>query len=191
MAARHLSLLTLALTLALALACAVSSCSGAPPRGEAPAPSLASELPLKLTLPKLGGGTLSLEALRGKPVLLSLFTTWCLLCQEEAPRLVRLDERFRGAGLQVVGIALNSEGVRPSSLVALYVEQQGFRFPVAIAAPDDLDLVGALGLTPPERLPRTLLLDGSGRVVLDQVGGTRFQAVENKVLELLGERRPR
>lgn len=167
-----------ALTLTLALA----SCRP-PPAAEPLLPE--TRAAVQLTLPRLGGGTLSLEAQRGRPVVLSLFTTWCFRCQAEAPFFQRLHERFAARGLLVVGIALNAGGTRPAELVRLYVEETGFRFPVLIAAPDDLELVGGLGRTP--EIPRTLLLDPEGRILLDQVGETRFAALEAAVLRVLGE----
>jgi cytochrome c biogenesis protein CcmG/thiol:disulfide interchange protein DsbE len=139
-----------------------------------------------MTLPRLGGGSLSLQSLRGRPVLITLFTTWWVPCQEEAPAFLRLDERFRSRGLAVVGIALNTGGTTPAKLVALYVEEVGLRFPVLLASPDDLELMGGLG--PTKAVPRTILLDGEGRIVLDQTGATRFQELERKILELLGRR---
>jgi thiol-disulfide isomerase/thioredoxin len=170
--------------LPLALLPTLFGCSGPSP-GPAPA-ALHSGVPVQMTLPRVGGGALSLSSLRGRPVLITLFTTWCIPCQVEAPGFVRLDERFRPRGLAVVGIALNSEGTTPARLVDLYVEDVGFRFPVLLAAPDDLELIGGLG--PTRSVPRTVLLDGAGRMVLDQVGETRFQAVESRVLGLLGQR---
>lgn len=142
--------------------------------------------PVQLTLPRLGGGVLSLDAYRGRPVVLTLFTTWCFLCQAEAPSFQRLHERFGASGLQVLGVALNSEGARPMELVRLYVEDCGFRFPILLAEPDNLELIGAFGKTP--QIPRTLLLDLEGRVTLDQLGQTRFAALEARIRELLARR---
>ena len=141
--------------------------------------------PVSMTLPRLDGGKLSLASLRGRPVLLTLFTTWWVPCQEEAPAFVRFDERFRQDGLAVVGIALDNAGITPARLVQLYVSEMGIRFPVLLAPPDDLELVGGVGAT--KAVPRTLLLDRQGRIVLEHVGRTRFQALEAKVLELLGK----
>ena len=170
--------------LPLALLPTLVGCRGPSP-GPEPA-ALLSSAPVQMTLSRVGGGTLSLSSLRGRPVLITLFTTWCIPCQVEAQGFVRLDERFRPRGLAVVGIALNSGGTTPAKLVDLYVEDVGFRFPVLLASPDDLELVGGLGLT--RAVPRTVLLDGTGRAVLDQVGQTRFQALESTILELLGRR---
>jgi len=46
------------------------------------------------TLPDLGGKPLSLRQLRGRPVLVSFFATWCPPCVEEAPSLESLARRI-------------------------------------------------------------------------------------------------
>lgn len=45
-------------------------------------------------LPDLTGKSVSLRTLRGKPVLVSFFATWCPPCVEEAPSLETLAERL-------------------------------------------------------------------------------------------------
>src|SRR5512141_1708222 len=49
------------------------------------------------TLPELGGKMVALRSLRGKPVLVSFFATWCPPCVEEAPSLDVLAKRIGDA----------------------------------------------------------------------------------------------
>jgi peroxiredoxin len=127
----------------------------------------------------------SLEDLRGYPVVVTLFTTWCLRCQAEAPRFVQMHERLRRCGLRMVGVVLDVE--TSHAVIKTYVDYLGFRFPVALAAPTDLDLVAAFG--PTKAVPRTLLLDRDGRIVLDQHSQTDFPGLEQRVRDLLAKRR--
>jgi cytochrome c biogenesis protein CcmG, thiol:disulfide interchange protein DsbE len=169
--------------LLLALSLPLPGCPPGPDRRDDPPPSGAPARALRLTLPRLGGGTLSLESLRGRPVLITLFTTWCLRCQAEAPLFVRTHERYRGRGLAVVGVAVD---LKASSMIQAYVDFVSFRFDVLYARPDHLDLVGAIGPTP--QVPRTVLLDASGKVVLDQMGQTDFTALEIALERILRSR---
>lgn len=57
------------------------------------------------TLQELEGGTLSLEDLAGKPVLLNFWATWCDPCREEAPVLQSFHERY-GDRVTLVGVNL-------------------------------------------------------------------------------------
>ena len=49
-------------------------------------------------------GTLSLASLRGKAVYLNFFATWCPPCNEEAPAINALQQRYAADGLRVVGV---------------------------------------------------------------------------------------
>jgi thiol-disulfide isomerase/thioredoxin len=134
-----------------------------------------------MTLPLLKGGEVALERMRGAPVVITLFTTWCLRCQAEAPLFNQLFAAHARQGLRMLGIAVD---VRTKvTLIRTYVEFVKFRFDVALAQPDDLELVGGLGRT--RRVPRTVLLDRHGAIVLDHVGQTDFPALRRRVVQLL------
>jgi len=69
------------------------------------------------TQPTSTGGTLTLSSLRGKPVYLNFFATWCPPCKDEAPYINSLQKQYASRGLQVVGIdelesASQAEGFR-------------------------------------------------------------------------------
>lgn len=165
-------------TLAL-VAGACGSTSRKPGPGGPPA---AGARPVELSLPRLGGGRIEVQQLRGRPVVITMFTTWCLRCQAEAPRFVELHERH-GARLALLGLAMDVRGFR---LIKTYVDHVGFRFPVMLAPPNDLDLVTAMGKT--RRVPRTLLLDRQGRIALDHQGYTDFAQLHARINGLLKHR---
>jgi cytochrome c biogenesis protein CcmG/thiol:disulfide interchange protein DsbE len=83
-----------------ALAALLSACSSGDGSGVArvgqPAPQWSE--------PTANGSTFSLASLRGKPVYLNFFATWCEPCNEEAPYINALQKQFAARGLQVVGI---------------------------------------------------------------------------------------
>jgi cytochrome c biogenesis protein CcmG/thiol:disulfide interchange protein DsbE len=56
------------------------------------------------TLPTIGGKTLSLASLRGKPVYLNFFASWCPPCNEEAPSIGKLSDKYKAKGLNVIGV---------------------------------------------------------------------------------------
>ena len=111
-----------------------------------------------------GSRVVSTVALRGQPVLLTTWATWCTACREELPAVERLYARERARGLRVVAVNVNADGV-------------GYRAK---------ELVASLGLTMPVwsdpghafsaqftaiGVPTTVLLDASGRVVRIWQGG--------------------
>ncbi len=60
--------------------------------------------PPPFSLPSPGGKSVALDALRGKPVYVNFFASWCSPCNAEAPTIGKLRAQYAKRGLQVVGI---------------------------------------------------------------------------------------
>jgi thiol-disulfide isomerase/thioredoxin/outer membrane lipoprotein-sorting protein len=58
----------------------------------------------EFTLPDLDGSEVALGGLRGHPVLLYFWATWCGLCRGQMPRIERLAREYGESGLLVLGI---------------------------------------------------------------------------------------
>ena len=58
----------------------------------------------------LKGDSVSLALLRGKPVLLNVWATWCLPCKEEIPYLEKLHGEHAAKGLQIIGVSIDARG---------------------------------------------------------------------------------
>lgn len=119
-------------------------------------------------LPVLGGtGERSLAQLRGKPVLVNFWASWCDPCKAEAPLLEKAQHRLGGVGGTVLGVTY--EDTTSDSL--RFVRRFGLSYPNV----RDLGgkLAHAYGTT---GLPESFLVDRSGRVVALSRGqiGQRF-----------------
>lgn len=73
----------------------------------------------------LGGAPFSLRTLRGKPVVLVFWASWCGPCKEEVPRLAALVEQY-GEKLHVVSVNAGEE----PPLVARAAQRWGIGWPV-------------------------------------------------------------
>lgn len=110
------------------------------------------------------GGTLALNAMAGKPLLLNFWATWCPPCVEELPMLNAFYREHAGKGWQVVGLAID----QPSA-VRKFLTRIPLEFPVGLAGLGGTELGRSLGnLT--GGLPFTVVLGGNGKVLHRKMG---------------------
>lgn len=109
------------------------------------------------TLPNLDGdGTLALASLRGKPVVLNFWASWCNPCKEETPLLERGWQRWRRKGVVFVG--LDAKDFRADARA--FVRRFGVTYPTVYDGKGSM--VGRYGVT---GFPETFFIDAKGRVV--------------------------
>jgi len=59
----------------------------------------------------LDGTTFKVADRKGKVILLNLWATWCGPCRSEMPALVRMQDRHRDKGLEIIGLDADDESV--------------------------------------------------------------------------------
>jgi peroxiredoxin len=131
----------------------------------------------RFALKDLKGNTLRLENLRGKVVLLNFFATWCGPCRQEIPELVKLYERFRGKGLEIVGISLDMEG---AAVLDPFIRQYMIAYPIVLGTRQTVvDFGGVRGI------PTSFLIDSEGIIVEHYVGWRPAPVIEAAVVKAL------
>ena len=122
-----------------------------PPAGEV-APVVGKYAP-DFTLTTLDGKTVTLSSLRGKPVIINFWATWCVPCAEEMPYFEELSKTWPAKGLEFLSIDYNEK----ASKVSAYMEYYAYTFPVLL---DDKGNVGLKwGIM---YLPTTIMIDKTG-----------------------------
>lgn len=117
------------------------------------------------------GGELVMQSLRGRPILLNFWATWCPPCITEMPLLDRF-HREAGAGWQVVGLAV--DGPSP---VREFLAKRPVGFPVGLAGLDGVELARSLG-NAAGSLPFSLAFDSRGRLRERKLGLLREADLE-------------
>ena len=59
----------------------------------------------------LDGDSITLADLRGTPLLLNLWATWCVPCRTEMPELQEISEKYEGS-LEVIGVSIDQPGTQ-------------------------------------------------------------------------------
>lgn len=147
----------------LALLLALAGCGGAD--GPSPAPEVGSPAPAYSAV-SLQGDSVSLAGLRGEAVLLNVWATWCHPCREEIPALQALHERYKGQGLQVVGVSVDAGGEEAN--VREFANSFGVTYPIWL---DPQERVSSTFRT--LGVPSTFLIDREGKILWKHLGPVR------------------
>lgn len=110
------------------------------------------------------GARLALQSLRGRPLLINFWATWCPPCIEELPLLNSFYRENAAKGWQVLGIAVDK-----LETVQTFLTRQPLAFPVALAGMEGLALSKTLG-NQAGGLPFTVLIGADGRVLNRKIG---------------------
>ncbi|MFC1874855.1 redoxin domain-containing protein [Chloroflexota bacterium] len=85
-------------------------------------------------LQNLDGETISLTGLRGNPVMLNFWATWCGYCCEEMPYLQQIHDEWQDKGL----ILLTINKRESLSKVRSFMQDNGYSFPVLLDTNNDV-----------------------------------------------------
>lgn len=143
----------LATVLICLTAAALSGCASAP--SVKPEDVVVGGTIPDFTLTSLDGQKVSKASLKGEPVVLNFWASWCTNCRAEIPELKQV-AAGNGVKARVIGIALDETG---AETVKPFVESQGINYQVLIGDQETFQQFNGVAI------PYTLVLDGSQRIV--------------------------
>jgi thiol-disulfide isomerase/thioredoxin len=140
------------------------------------APQIGFQAP-DFVLSELGGEAIRLEELRGQPVILNFWASWCAPCRAEMPALEKIAQEYASKGLVML---LVNQGESEASITP-FLEGVGISAPVLL----DRDLT-ATSLYRVNALPPTFFIDKDGRIQDYIIGGPMTEAyLSSRVLSLI------
>jgi thiol-disulfide isomerase/thioredoxin len=113
---------------------------------------------------RLQGGMLRMNSLRGRPLILNFWATWCPPCIEELPLLSDFYQKNSSNGWQVLGLAID----RLDS-VERFLAHSPVSFPVAMAGVTGIEMTRSLGNLV-GGLPFTVVFGADGVVAHRKMG---------------------
>jgi len=132
----------------------------------------------------LDGKPVRLKDYKGKVVLLDFWASWCAPCIKEFPSLVKLRERYKDKGFEIIGVNMDSKVSKAEKFLDKHEE---------IVWPNVLDILAEdtpvsdlYGVVP---LPATFLIDRKGVVRYVDITGERLEKAVEVLLKESGGKR--
>jgi cytochrome c biogenesis protein CcmG, thiol:disulfide interchange protein DsbE len=135
------------------------------------------------TLNTLDGQTITLSQLRGKPVIINFWASWCPPCREEMPALEQVYLDYKDKGLIILAVNSTIQDTRENA--------SGFAGQNKLTFPIPLDEEGRVTLSyQVQSLPTTFFVNMDGTINEIVIGGPMAEALlRSRVQQLLKEKR--
>lgn len=133
------------------------------------------------TLTDTDGKKVSLSDLKGHPIVVNFWATWCGPCKLEMPWFQEFATKYKPQGLVILGLS-QDDGISPAE-VAHAAKKIGVSYPVLM--PDGRDVV-AKSYGGVDYLPETFYVDRSGTVVSVNAGAPSKDQMEAEILSIVG-----
>ncbi len=133
----------------------------------------------EFTLVDLSGNKKNSEDYKGKITIVNFWATWCGYCRKEIPGFNHLNEKYRGQGVQIVGVSLDSS----TQVVRTFLENVPIDYDVLMGDRKiSNDFGGIVGL------PTTFIIDKEWRIRQIFPGYVGQEVIEKEVKALLSSK---
>ncbi len=135
-------------------------------------------------LSSLDGKTVSLSELRGKPILLNFWATWCPFCQAERPLIQQIYDEWQNKGLVVLTVdIIGSRSTETLDNLASFMRNNKYSFPVLLDVNQEVTKSYNIKST-----PTNFLIDKNGVIREVRVGAFPSKAaLQDSLNQLLAK----
>jgi cytochrome c biogenesis protein CcmG/thiol:disulfide interchange protein DsbE len=121
-------------------------------------------------LPKMNGTKVRLSDLRGHPVIVNFWASWCVSCREEALHMEAFWQRYREKGVIVLGVAIQDT----PETAREFAKTHGKTYPIALDTSGKTSIdYGVYGV------PESFFIDEKGIIVHKEAGPVTIQLLES------------
>ena len=154
------------IVLAVLLGCTRSDERPAGASGDAP----------NFKLQNLDGKTVQLSDLKGKPVVLDFWATWCQPCRDSIPGMEKLHKDYAGKGLVILSVSLDGGAIED---VRAFQKEYGMTYPVLMGTEEVAAEYSV------RTIPMMVVIDKAGKIQKRFLGAGNEDAIEKSVKQLL------
>lgn len=147
-----------------------------------PAPRQGFSAP-DFTLQTLDGETVRLSDLRGQPLLINLWASWCPPCKAEMPAFENVYREYKDKGFQI--LAINATNQDNLNNAINFVQEYKLTFPILLDTNGEVSRQYHLN-----SLPTSFFVDRNGVIQQVVVGGPMSEALLRIRIEQLLQERP-
>lgn len=151
------------------------------PAGEVIAPDKRARLPAIEGI-LLTGGSVNLDRLKGKVLVLNFFASWCAPCRVESPEFDEVFRQFQTQGVEFYGIAVKDT----ESGAASFVAAKSITYPTIFDPRSEIALL--LRDYPTQAIPSTIVVDRDGKVAAVYVAAVSKQDITKTVTSLVAQK---
>lgn len=147
-----------------------------------PSPLVGGPAP-DFTLTSLDGKDIRLRDLRGQPVVVNFWASWCYpACWNEAPRLQATWERYKDQGMMLVGVVYQDTERNARD----FIQEHGKTYPNGLDVKSRIAIdYGVFGI------PETFFIDREGKIAHKHIGEIDMETLTSEVEALVSKPRAR
>jgi len=119
-----------------------------------------------------------LSDFRGKIVLVDVWATWCPPCRQEIPSFIKLYDKYKDKGFEIIGISVDQQG---KSVVKPFAEK--FKINYTLVIENIREVTKVFGHI--RGIPTTFLIDQNGKIKNKYIGFRPEKVFEEDILKLL------
>ena len=128
------------------------------------------------TLSDIRGEKFSSSRLKGKPVVLNFFTTWCPSCKEEIPGFMEVYNKYKESDFELVGISVGD----PPEALSAYIDANKIKYKILMGSIDTVRAYGGFNA-----VPMTFFIGKDWKIKNIMAGYISMEVFEREVRKLL------